>query len=73
MKKTIEKINKTESWFFEKVNKIDNPLAITHQEKGFPGGASGKEPSCQFKRCKRHRFDPWIGKEDMTAHPIILA
>ena len=23
--KTIEKINKTKSWFFEKVNKIDNP------------------------------------------------
>ena len=25
--KTIEKINKTKSWFFEKVNKIDKPLA----------------------------------------------
>ena len=25
--KTIEKINKTKSWFLEKVNKIDNPLA----------------------------------------------
>ena len=24
--KTIEKINKTKSWFFEKVNKIDKPL-----------------------------------------------
>ena len=27
MKKMIEKINKTISWFFEKVNKIDKPLA----------------------------------------------
>ena len=27
MKKTIAKINKTKSWFFEKINKIDNPLA----------------------------------------------
>ena len=27
MKKTIEKINKTKSWFFEKINKIDKPLA----------------------------------------------
>ena len=27
MKETIEKINKTESWFFEKINKIDKPLA----------------------------------------------
>ena len=26
MKKTIAKINKTKSWFFEKINKIDKPL-----------------------------------------------
>ena len=26
-KKTITKINKTKSWFFEKINKIDKPLA----------------------------------------------
>ena len=25
--KTIAKINKAESWFFEKINKIDKPLA----------------------------------------------
>ena len=29
---------------------------------GFPGGASGKEPTCQCRRCKRCGFDPWIGK-----------
>ena len=29
---------------------------------GFPGGASGKEPSCQSRRHKRCRFDPWAGK-----------
>ena len=28
----------------------------------FPGGASGKEPGCQCKRCTRCRFDPWVGK-----------
>ena len=28
MKEIIAKINKTKSWFFEKVNKIDKPLAI---------------------------------------------
>ena len=27
MKKTIEKINETKSWFSEKINKIDKPLA----------------------------------------------
>ena len=26
-KENIEKINKTKSWFFEKINKIDKPLA----------------------------------------------
>ena len=26
-KETVVKINKTKSWFFEKINKIDNPLA----------------------------------------------
>ena len=26
---------------------------------GFPGGASGKEPACQWRR---HMFDPWVGK-----------
>jgi hypothetical protein len=25
--KTIQRINKTKSWFFEKINKIDKPLA----------------------------------------------
>ena len=27
MKETIVKINKTKSWFFEKINKFDKPLA----------------------------------------------
>ena len=29
---------------------------------GFPGGASGKEPACKYKRHKRLGFDPWFGK-----------
>ena len=29
---------------------------------GFPGGASCKEPTCQFRRPKRLRFHPWVGK-----------
>ena len=28
----------------------------------FRGGASGKEPTCQCRRHKRHGFDPWVGK-----------
>jgi hypothetical protein len=27
-KKTMERINETKSWFFEKINKIDRPLQI---------------------------------------------
>ena len=27
-----------------------------------PGGTSGKEPACQCKRHKRHRFDPGVRK-----------
>ena len=34
MKKTIAKINKTKSWFFEKINKIDKPLARFITKKG---------------------------------------
>ena len=29
---------------------------------GFPGGASGKEPVCPWRRCKRFGFHPWVGK-----------
>ena len=32
-KETIAKINKTTSWFFEKINKIDKPLAILIKKK----------------------------------------
>ena len=43
----------------------------------FPGGASGKEPTCQCRRCKRAGFDPWVRKipleEGMATHSSILA
>ena len=43
---------------------------------GFPGGASGKESTCQCRRCKRLGFDPWVRKiplqEEMAAHSSIL-
>ena len=29
---------------------------------GFPRGTSGKEPTCQCRRHKRFRFNPWVGK-----------
>ena len=33
MNKTIIKINKTKSWLFEKINKIDKPLARLIKKK----------------------------------------
>ena len=33
MKETIVKINKTNNWFFEKINKINKPLARLIKEK----------------------------------------
>ena len=33
MKEAIVKINKTKSWFFEKINKIDKPLARLIKKK----------------------------------------
>ena len=32
MKETIAKINKTKSWFFEKINKIDKPIVRSIKE-----------------------------------------
>ena len=33
MKETIVKINKSENWFFEKINKTDKPLARLIKKK----------------------------------------
>ena len=33
MKETIVKSNKTKTWFFEKINKIDKPLARLSKKK----------------------------------------
>ena len=30
--------------------------------EGFPGGTVVKEPTCHFRRRKRHGFDPWVRK-----------
>ena len=34
----------------------------TKSQTQVPTGASGKEPTCQCRRHKRYRFDPWVGK-----------
>ena len=49
-------------------------LPLSHP-LGFPGGASGKEPTCQCRRHEKHRFDPWEDplEEEMATHSGILA
>ena len=50
--------------------------AHTHTHMGFSGGASGKEPACQCKKCKR-----WVQslslenplEEGVATHSSILA
>ena len=37
-------------------------LSLSRILRVFPDGASGKESACQCRRCKRCRFDPWVGK-----------
>ena len=39
-----------------------NNLLLYSYIWGFPGGTSGKGPTCQCRRHKRSRFDPWAGK-----------
>ena len=34
MRETIAEVNKTKSWFFEKINKIDKPLARLINKQG---------------------------------------
>ena len=45
---------------------------------GFPGGASGKKPTYQWRRRERHGFDPWVGeipwrRISQAAHSSFLA
>ena len=35
---------------------------VCNAVRGFPGGAGGKEPACQWKKHKTHEFHPWVGK-----------
>ena len=38
---------------------LENPSS-TYLAQGFPGGASGKETACQFRRHKSDGFDRWV-------------
>ena len=38
------------------------PGKVDSKARGAPGGINGKEPTWQCRTCKRHGFDPWVGK-----------
>ena len=58
MKETIAKINKTKSWFFEKISKIDKPLARLIKKKSennninkiSNGNGKSQQPTQKYKR-----------------------
>ena len=56
-------------WFFPTIQQFK----LYSQLMGFLGGASGKEPSCQHSRHKRHGFDPWVRKIPLRRKSSILA
>ena len=41
---------------------VPSPKAKIFNFLGFPGGSDGKEPTCQCRRYRRPRFDPWVRK-----------
>ena len=42
--------------------KLGISVLFNHNLRSFPGGASGREPACQYRRQKRYGFSPWVGK-----------
>ena len=48
-RETIEKINKTKSWFFEKLSKIDKPLAKLINKKKKKKGRRIKSTKLEMK------------------------
>ena len=51
-------------------------LKANCQDRGFPGGAGGKESVCQCKRHKGLGINPWVGKipwrRGMATHSSVL-
>ena len=44
------------------LRKCFNKLFEGYVIMGLPGGVNGIESACQWRRCKRCEFDPYIGK-----------
>ena len=42
--------------------------SFRHKHTGFPGGASGKEPACQYMRCPTQGLTPVSGRSPGGGH-----
>ena len=51
-----------EEWLHSEYNLSQLGLLMIGCKLGFPGGTSGKEPTCQCRRCKWLRFHPFVRK-----------
>ena len=63
--------------FFPKV-KTDLPICLKSGNLAVAvEGTSDEEPACQYRRCKRCSFNPWVRKipwrREMATHSSILA
>ena len=60
------------SFHLSRIMPGDKDKKINISDIGFPRWHSGKESACQCSRCKRHRFDPWVGKilEEGNGNPF---
>ena len=45
-----------------RLSRVNGTFVILYVFADFSGGASGKEPTCKYRRCKRLRLDSWVGK-----------
>ena len=52
----IESVFRAVTW------KRNLPIEHYYKDKGLPSWCSGKETTCQCRRCKRPGFDPWVRK-----------
>ena len=59
MKETIAKINKSKNWFFEKINKIDKPLARLIKKKREKTQINRSEERRVGKECLRLCRSRW--------------
>jgi hypothetical protein len=62
-KRTIQRINQTRSWFFEKINKIDKPLARLNR---------GHRDSILINKIKNEKGDVTTEPENPKHHQILL-